>query len=631
MPTPSTDICTTRTIRLRTMPAWLPEKFHRRPERIRIRFSPSPGEKRFFRCKKVIAPSAWAPKNRTVTYGPLSGSRWDNSFMPHMRGIMDASFFPSVRYIGNCKAPQTGSSAGAETMLGYLADMQPGPAFIVYPDRDTSSKRSTDYLQPMFMKSPRLRVLLTGISDDMASLRIKLQTMLIYMGWAGSVTSLGNISARYLFGDEIDKWPRQASKKEANTLKLFFERFRAYKYGGKCWLISTPSDFEGPIWKYMNQEAQVVFDYHIPCPDCGVRHKMSDKHIRFGDERDPQVIEENDLARYVFPCCGVVADDRIRIKALQRGTWHARGRKKGDEDGRELFTYLREEKPVKICFHSPGWISPLVSHAEIAAAFLRGLKDPAEMHYYDNQIKAEAHIPFRQNRKEDTILALRDDRPEGLVPGGGKVAALVAGIDTQDNSFLFSIRAFGWGMKQESWQIHHGEVDSFAALEEILFEHSYRDAEGLYYPVHLVAIDTGGHRTSEVYDWVRRHPGRVIAYKGASGRKNSPKSKTIIDHYPGTKVPIPGGLELWVCDSHYYKDQLAGKLRIKSDDPGAYHLYAETTEEYARQICAEYIDGRRLWQCPNGKANHYWDCGVLELIAAEMLNLKYLRNEEGED
>lgn len=615
-----------QTVHLRTSPSWLPEKFHVRPERLRIKFKPSKGERRFFKRRKIEPPSVWAQKHRTVTYGPLENSRWDNSFMPHMRGIMDASFFPSVRYIGNCKVPQSGSSAGAETMLGYIADTQPGPALIVYPDQKTTTKRCTDYLQPMFQKSPRLRTLLTGYVDDLSSMRVKLQTMLIYMGWSGSVTSLGNVSARYLIGDEIDKWEIKASKKEANTLQLFFERFRSFKYGAKCWLISTPSDPEGFIWQYLTKDTQVVFDYHVPCPECGQLHKMSDKFIRFGDERDPKIIEEQDLARYIFPCCGLVGNDRVRVAALQHGIWHERLSETAEKEGktpREINHYLREEKPRKICFHSPGWISPLFTNSEIAAAFLRGLKDPEAMHFYDNQVKAVAHIPYRQNRQIDKILALRDDRPSGLVPGKNKVAALVAGIDTQDNSFLISIRAVGYGLLQESWQIRHAEVDSFAALEQILFDDVYLDSDGLYYPVHLAVIDTGGHRTGEVYDFCRLHPGRISAYKGASGRKANPKTKTIIDTYPGTKVPIPGGLELWICDTHHYKDLLAAKLRVKSDSPGAYHYHRDTSEEFATQMCAEYVDDKRMWQCPKGRANHYWDCSVMELVAADMLQLKY--------
>jgi len=86
---------------------------------------------------------------------------------------------------------------------------------------------------------------------------------------------------------------------------------------------------------------------------------------------------------------------------------------------------------------------------------------------------------------------------------------------------------------------------------------------------------------------------------------------------------------LYICDTHHYKDQLATKLRLKPDNPGAYHLHMDTTEEFARQMCAEYVDDRRLWRCPNNKANHYWDCSVMELVAADLLQLKFY--EPGEE
>ena len=644
MPTPAPihDIRQSRTIRLRTAPTWLPEKFRKRTTRIRVSFTPSPGERRLLRRRKPVPPSVWAPANRVVTYGPLEGSRWDNSFMPHMRGIMDASFFPSVRIIGNCKVPQSGSSAGAETMIGYIADMQPGSALITYPDRDTTSKRSTDYLQPMFKKSPRLRKLLTGSSDDMASLRIRLQTMLIYMGWAGSVASLGNVSARYLVGDEIDKWPDQPSKKEAPALKLFLERFRAFRYGAKCWLISTPTLSTGPIWQYIIHEADVLFTYHVTCPDCATHQPMGFDQIRWPDDiRDPQQIEQEKLAGYVCVECGSIWDDRMRKKALQAGIWHAYG--KGADwdretnggklplpgDGRELFAYLRAVHPEKIAFHSPGWISPLVTNAEMAGAFLRGLKNPGSMHYFDTQIAGKAHVPLRQTRKEDAIYALADDRPDMLVPGSGRVAALTASADTQDNGFYYEIRAWGWGLQQESWQVRYGFVTTMDALAEVIFTTEYRDAAGLYYPVHLLIIDAMGHRTKDVYDFTRRYPGRSQAYRGAPGRRTNPQTWTVIDRYPGTRELIPGGVRLLTADSHHYKDLLAGALKIPVDDPGAWHLLASVGDQsaqgvdFAAQMCAEYVDDRNMWQCPDGKANHYWDCAHMNVLAADILQIKY--------
>ncbi|MFA7173792.1 MAG: terminase gpA endonuclease subunit [Kiritimatiellia bacterium] len=627
MITPQTNIKKKRRVILRTAPDYLPESYRHRTSRIRITFRPTAGERRFFRKKEFLSPSKWAPLNRVVTYGPLEGSRWDNTFMPHMRGILDASVFPGVRYVTNKKVPQSGSSAGNETLLAWTADMDPGPVFVCYPDRETGKDRFRDYLSPVFTRSPRLRSLLTGVSDDVSSMRIKLQTALVYLAWSGSVTTLGNVSCRYLFLEELDKWVRQLDKKEADTLSLALERFRAYITNGKAFMSSTPSDPAGPITK-MWQKADAKFEYYLPCPECGTMQFVSDNNIRFGEHRDPEEIVKKDLARFLFPCCGVLVDDRTRIKSCQQGVWYETNADGSPKDNpRPLEKVLAEDHPVSIAFTSPAWISPLFTHSEIAAAKLRATKDPVAAHYYDNQIRAVAHIPYRQGRKIDNILMRRDDRPEGLVPGNGLTSCLLAGVDTQDNGFFFDIRAYGWGMTQPSWGVRYGFIESLAALSTVLWETPYQDVDGLYYPILLAVIDSGGHRASEVYDFARQHPQQVAAYKGASGRRAQPYTKSVIDRYPGTKVPIPGGVDLYICDTHHYKDQLAGKLQIKPDDPGAFLFHADTDEAYAEQLCAEYVNERRLWDCPLNKANHYWDCVVEGQVAADIMGLKWMSNE----
>jgi len=100
-----------------------------------------------------------------------------------------------------------------------------------------------------------------------------------------------------------------------------------------------------------------------------------------------------------------------------------------------------------------------------------------------------------------------------------------------------------------------------------------------------------------------------------------------IDTYPGTSKPIPGGLKLHRINSDYYKDLLASKLEIPSGDPGAWHLHSEVSEDYAAQMCAEYRDERGQWQCPKHKPNHYWDCSVYALAAADIIGVKFWRPE----
>lgn len=611
---------------LRGAPAWLPAKYRGRAQRLRIHLRPSNGLKRVLRKKALVLPSVWAPKNRVVTYGPLAGSLWDPLFLPHLAGIMDAFVFPSVKKLGNIKAPQTGSSALLETLLSYLADMNPGPAMLAYPDRETARKRSTDYLQDVFRLSPALKPLLTGLEDDLAGLRIKLKTMLIYLGWAGSVTSVGNVSVKYLFLDEVDKYPDTPSKKEASAVRLILERVRAFLYGSKVALSSTPSVPSGPINQFFTVEAQCVFDFCVPCLDCGQMQRMVFEQIKWPEgERDPQAIERGRLARYACLHCGSLWDDRARNQALEKGRWHERVTLAGGRltMGRPLMACLEAERPEAIAFHSPAWISRLVSLSESAAAFLKGLKDLDALKYFKTQHAAEPWVLLSQVREEDRVLAYKEERPEGLVPAGGLVSCLLAGVDTQDDGFYFDIWAMGYGLELDAWQIRSGFAPTWGTLKRILFEDQYLDIDGQPYHLRLAVQDAMGHRTAEVYDFARQHPGRLVPSQGHQ-TKSTPFSWGKIDVYPGGNRPIPGGLQLLHLNTTYFKNQLASRFKVEPSDPGSLRFHAGVTEEYARQLCAEAPDEKGVWGLVSaGRPNHHLDSLLGVMAAAEVLGAKF--------
>ena len=345
---------------------------------------------------------------------------------------------------------------------------------------------------------------------------------------------------------------------------------------------------------------------------------MEFESIDFAGERDPEKMERERLARYVCSGCGALWDDRLRDLAVRQGEWMVR------DDGRPLARVLEIDRPARVGFHSPAWISPLNSLSKCAAAFLRGIRDREQMLYFDTQIKATEHHRHEKQRQEDVLLSLIDDRPEGLVPGGGVVAALVCGSDTQDNGHYYWIDAVGWGLDGERWRIRAGYVETEEALIEAVFGAEYADMDGNVYPVQLMVKDAMGHRTSEVYDLCLRHPGRVLPYKGASGRRPSPYTVTRVDRYPGTSKPLPGGVSLYTCDSHFFKDRVSSKLQVKPDDQGAWHMDGGFSMDQASQMCSEYRDERGMWQCPRGRANHYWDSAVMAMIASDILQVKFL-------
>lgn len=616
------------TINYADLPDWVPDSVrHLGGKIVYLKFRFSKAERNIFRKRKPVSPSKWAEKHRYITSGPLEGGRWSNSLTPYLKGIMDASFFPSVRVIINCKAVQVGGTTVMETCLGYAADRRPGPALVVYPDRGTARENNRDNLQPMIKASPRLKSLMTGVDDDIASLRIKLTTMLIYMGWSGSATSLGNKSVKYLILDEVDKYTLTPNKKEAATIDLAEKRNTAYPYDFKRWKNSTPTVESGPIWQALINEAQVIFEYWGKCPDCGEM-----QYIRFGtkeenggirwpeEERDYQKIENGLLAWYECEHCLSHWSDHMRNLAVRNGEWRAKnaGVTQNQLPGLELFKYLRQERPKKIGFHLPAWISPFVSLSECAARFLKGQQDKTALKDFCNNYAAEPWLQYEKERDEDKILTLRDERPRGLVPGNDKIAALVAGCDTQDNGFYYSVFAIGYGRGPDVWLVQEGFVVTLDKLAEVLLDGEYRDAAGLFYPVQFSLLDAMGHRTAEVYDFCRQYPGLIGPAKGERTMNMEFKTSNI-EYYPGTSRAIPGGLQLFRVNSTLYKNRASSQLAVAPADPGAVHLHTETGHLYAAHLCAEYRDDSGVWQQIGNRANHYWDCFYLAMAAADIL------------
>ena len=594
---------------------------------IRVKFSAA--ERKVFRRRRQMAVSEWCERHRVLTLSSLPGP-WRNESTPYLAGIMDASFFPSVQEVSICKVPQSGGSEAVNNCVGYAMDRLPGPVMYVFPDELTARENCQDRIGPMFTSSPRLRELLTGRDDDSTALKIKLISAPIYMAWSRSVSRLANKPIRYLVFDETDKY-QTSNAAETDPIKLGEARTTTFRWNKKVWKISSPTTESGYIWQAM-LSAQVVFEFAVLCPVCFSRQVMrfGDKDSAFGikwpvDERDPDLIETKELAWYQCEHCHAAWSDYQRDQAVRGGWWQAR------EDGRSVKAYLEAYRPRRIAFHLPSFVSPFISLSKIAGAWLRckvnGQLDLNAHKNFCNTYLAEPWFHIQQDRQEDTILALRDDRPAGIVPSGQQIACLVATVDTQDKGYWFEVRACGYGQLQESWGVRGGYVDSTAALESALYEHVYKDAEGKVYPVQAVLIDAMGHRTAEVYDLCRKYPGRMVAMKGEK-RLNGGHAWSNIEFYPGSNKPIPGGIKLLRVNTSYYKDLLAAKLDVAPADPGAWHLGAEYNDDWAKQLCAEFIDEKGDWSCINGRDNHAFDLGTYFFALVDVLAVKMWPNPE---
>lgn len=479
--------------------------------------------------------------------------------------------------------------------------------------------------------SPRLRSLKTGNRDDITSKLIKLQTMFIDLGWAGSAISLSNESYQFVDLQEVDKYRETPNKKEAGTMELAFIRVSAYPHDHLILITSTPTTESGQVWQAL-LESQVIFEYYVRCPICFEEQLMTFENIKWGKDEEGKSlqwkeIEEKELAWYECANCTGEWTDHLRNKAIQHGVWRAK--RDDDRQGLELFHYLKLYRPKSIGFHQPSWISYFVPFYRVAADFLK-CKDPTRTRQqrktslkdFYNKHRAEPWQEYEQEKQEEEILKLKDDRPAGIVPGNNKVAGLFAFVDVQLDSFFYTIVAYGYGLTGDGWLIRYGHLTSFEAVEEVLWQNEYKDLDGNLYPVQFALMDSA-YRTSEVYQFCLKHLGRIMPTKGEQTMAQ-PFTYVDVEYYPGTKKRFPAGLKRVRINTTYYKDQVDSRLRTLPADPGTIHLHSETDEAFAAQILAEAKDDvTGFWNQIGNRANHYLDCLSNVQVAADIRGVRY--------
>ncbi|MDR2946708.1 MAG: phage terminase large subunit family protein, partial [Candidatus Adiutrix sp.] len=422
---------------------------------------------------------------------------------------------------------------------------------------------------------------------------------------------------------------------EASSEDLAEQRTKTWRGRRLTIKISTPTTETGPIWRAFSEEAHARFDWWVVCPECGRPQLMKFDNIRWPeDERDPEIVLRDDLARYQCEHCPARWDDAARDQAVRRGQWIER------ESKLEMLTHLKTHKLSKIGFHIPAWISHFVSLSEVAHAFLRWNKTGRlnDLKNFMNQVKAEPWKEQFSQREDDAVLALCDTRPRGVVPTPEEhddpqrqrppIAALLASVDTQGRYFCYAIRAFAYGSSEESWLVQAGTVPDFDDLVRLFWKSTYKDGLGREHRVRSVIIDAMGTRTKKVYEFCVQHRGRIVPYQGVD-RLRVPIQHSSLEYYPddrGNKVRIPAGLTLHRVDTKFFKDDLAARLSIAPDDPGAFHLHSNEKKEldgYAREMCAEvWSDEKDGWINPHGRPNHFWDCEVMIQALAYQLNIR---------
>ena len=229
--------------------------------------------------------------------------------------------------------------------------------------------------------------------------------------------------------------------------------------------------------------------------------------------------------------------------------------------------------------------------------------------------------PAAVGRHQDEAASLRARHDAG----GGPAPDLRRGV--QLDHFWYSVRA--WGPHMTSWLVDYGRAETWADVEKVI-NRNYCDTNGEVRTVNLACIDSG-YNTDEVYQFCAEHMDVAIPSKGSSTTLKSRYTVTVLDKGAGY------GLRLYHFDPNQLKDYIAGRLHVDAGAPGSWNVCRDVEQEYCDQVCAEQRveqkdkKGRisRVWEKVTSHAqNHYLDTETNNILAAEILGVRYLMEPE---
>lgn len=555
-----------------------------------------------------ITVSQWADKYRVLdSKTSAMPGPWRTEHTPYLKGIMDEFNNYETEEIDYIKPTQVGGTECLQNMIGYIIQQDPAPTMIVYPTDKLAESISENRLQPMINAAPTLKS--RYIENESLKLELQFEGMYLTLAGSNSPSSLASKAIRFLFLDEVDKYPG-ASKKEADPISLAKERTKTF-HNRKIFITSTPTLKTGHIWK-AKEEADIEKHYFVPCPHCGEYIELKWKQIDFPKEEGMSYADRAEFAVYICQECGCIITDQDKPNMLRYGEWRI---------VKQNTKFVR-----KVAFWMNTLYSPFVRFSEIAKEFLDSKDDPEKLQNFVNSWLAEPWEDTKLKTNADLVLERQTDYEEFVVPEWAKL--LTGGVDVQETCLYWSIRA--WGNFFTSQNIAHGQAFSFQEVERIM-NLEYQMPDGTPLVVALALIDSGNDADT-VYDFCANNSEWALPSKGSSN--------SMLSHYRLSKVNKSDsrayGMNLVLVDTEKYKDIIAGRMQ-KKNGSGSWMVYQDCDREYAEQVTAEHKVNVKMgngkikqkWQLKTSHAdNHYLDCEVYAFAAADILGVRTLHLDE---
>ncbi|MEK9870160.1 MAG: phage terminase large subunit family protein, partial [Gammaproteobacteria bacterium] len=539
-----------------------------------------------FKPPKKMTLSEWADNYAYLSAeSSAEGGRWHT--LPYQKGIMDAITDPKIEQITVMKSARVGYSKILNHVAGFHIHQDPCPIMIVQPTIEDAQGYSKEEIAPMLRDTPCLKgVVSEAKSKDGANTILQKQFpggSLSLVG-ANSPRGFRRVSRRVVLFDEIDGYPASAGT-EGDQIKLGIRRTEYY-WNRKIVSGSTPTVKDFSRVERMFQQGDQR-RYFVPCPDCGHMQYLKWPNIKWRDD-DPST------ASYACEGCGVWIPHTKKRWMVERGEWRPTAPGNG--------------KHVSFHIWAAYSYSPNATWPNLVEEFLDAKADAEQLKTFVNTVLGETWEDEYASKVGADALSERSSAEEyqqGQVPS--EALLLTIGCDVQDDRLSLSV--WGWGREEEGWLIDRVKIygdpsrkEVWKQLDEIIQAPYEGDGERKLKPT-VVAIDSGGHHTAEVYQYARERQGLgVIAIKGMAQKNKPPIGKASKVDLNAQGKTLKKGAQVFPVGSDTVKSLLFG--RLKHNDPGAgyLHFYPTAGNDYFEELTAE----KQIMRFRNGFPERVW-------------------------
>lgn len=509
---------------------------------------------------------------------------------------------------------QCGKTSLLLNVLGWVAAYDPANALLILDSLKTGQRLSKNRLKPFLRDTCHIAAFQASHKDrskETTNLSLGTGANLI-IGSASSASDLCSTPVKYLFADELDRWTDELGD-EGDPLLLAFKR--QVRFMGMAVLTSTPTRPDGRINAHYLLGTQETW---CAVCDCGCYMRVS-----YDD-----IIWENDMPTYACPQCGQIRSESDIIVLPHKYTEPQNKTPYMDKYGRLARSF---EVTATLCHKQYTWDA--LKKEEMQAKAL----GEAAVRSFRNTALGETYTP-----PAEEILSVHDLRryAQNYTPQNipDFVERVVIGIDTQDKAFPYLIIGVNSDLSKIAF-IQAGmllgdlrQQAIWSDLKNLLATFRATTIDGKTKAISLAAIDSGGHFTQDIYALTMLNP-RVRAVKGrAHGYKF--KESTIIDRTTRVRVKALcsglGRTDVTFLNTRFCKDLIYTHLRGKlhglpiGDEwcwPSGYGIDETFFEQLTSEVMAYNSKGNYYYELIPGRDNHYLDCLVYALGAAEMARL----------